>query len=67
MIATIKNPETGKMDMAVVPCSDGGVMVGYRSWGNALHFATRDEAVSAVKKACGKWQPTDTKNLVMEV
>ena len=65
MIATIKNPKTGKMDMAIVPCSDGGVMVGYRKWNNAVQFLSRDEAVAATKKACDKWQPTDHDNLVM--
>ena len=65
MIATIKNPKTGKMDMAIVPCSDGGVQVGYRKWGNAVQFLSHDEAVAAINKACGKWQPTDKNNLVM--
>ncbi len=66
MIAKIKNPETGKLDMVIIATADGGVQVGLSSWGKApVQFASRAEAVAAIKKSCGVYQPTDNSNLIM--
>jgi hypothetical protein len=66
MIATIKNPETGKMDMMIILDSNGAICVGRRAWGGAVSFVSREEAVDAIKKSIGNYQSTDKNNLVMD-